>query len=288
MSPEPAPLPDLADAAAVDALIEDVLAAALLSYADMPGATHRQDADLLWIRSGQPYGSMNHVLRLRMRRSVGSFADRATELISTFAPDAFPMTWWVGPTSEPADVRDRLRALGMREEEVEFGMVLDLAAPLPEAEPAPGATLETVDGALALDAWQDVMAAAYDWPADGGKRRLYRSLFGGDLTGPGGATRRHFLVRDGGRPAAGSSLYLVGGHAFVTNIGTAPWARGRGLGTMATVATLQHARRRGFHAAVLTASVDGRGLYLRLGFREYGLLERFTADATILAALRGR
>lgn len=272
--------------AAADALIEDVLAQALLSYSHLPGARHRADEDLLWIRSGQPYGSMNHVVRLRMRPD--GFEERATALISTFAPDAFPMTWWVGPTSQPADVRDRLRALGLHEEEIEFGMILDLDQPFPQADPPAGATLETVDDAAALDEWQDVMAAAYAWPADGGKRRLYRTLFAGDLSVPGASTRRHFLVRDGGRPAAGSSLYLVAGHAFVTNIGTAPWARGRGLGTVATVATLRHARRLGFHAAVLTASVDGRGLYLRLGFREYGILERFTADAAVLAALGGR
>ena len=85
------------------------------------------------------------------------------------------------------------------------------------------------------------MAAAFEWPADGGKRRIYEQLFGRDLAPGSAATRRHFLVRDGGRPAASSSVYLVGGHAFVTNIGAAPWARGRGLGTAATVATLRHA-----------------------------------------------
>ena len=204
------------------------------------------------------------------------FEERAAAVISTFAPDALPVTWWVGPSSRPLDVRERLRGLGLREEEVEFGMILDLARPLPVAETPPEATIETVGDAASLEAWQDVMAAAYDWPPEGGKRRLYRALFGRDLA-TGTATRRHFLVRSDGRPAAASSLYIAAGHAFVTNIGTAPWARGRGLGTLATVATLQHARQLGFRAAVLTASVDGRGLYLRLGFREYGLLERFTA-----------
>ena len=269
-----------------DALIEDVLAEALLFYGRLPGASHRADEDLLAIRSGRPYGSMNHVFRLRLRPD--GLEDRVASAISTFAPDSLPVTWWVGPTSEPADVADRLRILGLQEEEDEFGMILDLSAgPPPDALLPPGATLEPVTDRDQFDGWMEVMAAAFEWPADGGKRRVYEALFAGDGSPAAAATRRHFLVRDGGRPAASSSVYLVGGHAFVTNIGAAPWARGRGLGTAATVATLRHAAALDHHAAVLVASVDGRGLYRRLGFREYGILRRFTALAPITPDIRG-
>ena len=264
-----------------------MLAEALLFYGNLPGATHRADEDLLWIRSGQPYASTNHAFRLRLRQSARGIEDRIASLLSTFAPDALPMTWWVGPASEPADAGDRLRALGLHEEEDEFGMILDLERPLADAPLPTSAGLEPVTDRVGLDAWMEVMAAAFDWPVDGGKRRVYESLFGRDIGPSAPATRRHFLVRDGGRPAASSSVYLVGGHAFVTNIGAAPWARGRGLGTAATVATLRHAARLGHRAAVLIASVDGRGLYRRLGFREYGVLRRFTADAAVLAGIRG-
>ena len=281
--PVPAPLPDLADSAAADGLIEDVLAGAMLAYVDAPGASHRQDEDLLWIRGGEPFASRNHVLRLRMR--TDGFRDRVRAVCSIFAPDSLPVTWWVGPTSRPVDVGSRLRALGLHQEEPEFGMILDLAAPLPAVETFTGVRLDVVDDPDDLEAWLDVMAAAYDWPADGSKHAFYRRLYLHDLA-ERTVLRRHFLVRDGGEAVAGSSLFLAGGHAFVTNIATVPAARGRGHGTLATVATLQHARRLGFHAAVLTASVDGRSLYLRLGFREHGVLERYTADASVLDSLR--
>lgn len=279
----PAPLPDLADPAATDGLIEDVLAGAMLAYVDAPGASHRQDEDLLWIRSGLPFASRNHVLRLRMR--TDGFEDRVRAVGSIFAPDSLPVTWWVGPTSRPVDVGDRLRALGLPQEEPEFGMILDLAAPLPAMEMSAGVTLDVVDNAHDLEAWLDVMAAAYDWPADGSKHDFYRRLFLRDLA-ERTILREHFLVREGGEAVAGSSLFLAGGHAFVTNIATAPGARGRGHGTLATLATLRRGRQLGYHAAVLTASVDGRGLYLRLGFREYGVPERYVADASVLDGLR--
>jgi ribosomal protein S18 acetylase RimI-like enzyme len=263
-----------------DALVEDVLAEVLLFYAGIPGGSHHADEDLLWIRSGQPYGSMNHVVRLRMRPDA--FADRVAKVTAAFSPDSLPVTWWVGPTSEPADAADRLRALGLQEEEDEFAMVLDLSAGPPHPAPLPPtATLEPVADRATLDGWMEVMAQAFDWPADGGKRRVYETLFARDLDPVRAAMRRHFLVRDGGRPAASSSVYFAGGHAFVTNIGAAPWARGRGLGTAATVATLRHAASLNHRTAVLVASVDGRGLYLRLGFREFGVLRRFSAPAPL-------
>ncbi len=282
----PGERPDLGDAAACDALIEAVLAEALLTYATLPGATHRQDADLLWIRGARPFASMNHVLRLALRPD--GLEDRVLAVLGIFAPDAFPVTWWVGPTSEPGDVGARLRALGFREEEQEFGMILDLARPIEEPRIPPGVTLEPVEDELALAALQDVMSAAYDWGGDRDeKRHIYQSMYRAHLADPG-ASWHHFLLRLDGVPAAGSSLRLVAGQGFVTNIGTAPFARGRGLGTAATVATLQLARRLGYPTAVLTASIDGRPVYRRLGFREYGVLERYVADAATLDRARNQ
>ena len=110
-----------------DALVESVLASALLSYAQLPGAAHGADADLVWIRGSQPYASMNHVLRLRMR--TDGFRERVLAMLEAFAPHAFPMTWWVGPTSEPADIGARLLGLGFREQEPEYGMILDSHTP---------------------------------------------------------------------------------------------------------------------------------------------------------------
>lgn len=282
--PLPAPLPYLADPMAADALIEEVLAQAMLAYVHAQGSSHRQDDDLLWIRGGEPFASRNHVLRLRMR--TDGFEDRVHAVCSIFAPDSLPVTWWVGPPSRPADVGGRLRALGLHEEEPEFGMILDLAAPLPSLELRAGTTLDAVDDPDELEAWLDVMAAGYGWPADGSKHAFYRRLYLRDLA-ERTVLRGHFLVRDGGTAVAASSLFLAGGHAFVTNIATIPGARGRGLGTLATLATLRRARQLGYHAAVLTASVDGRGLYQRLGFREYGVLERYVADASVLDARPG-
>ena len=274
------------DPASPDALVESVLASALLSYAHLPGAAHGEDADLVWIRSSQPYASMNHVLRLRMRSD--GFEERVRAMLEAFEPDAFPMTWWVGPTSEPAEAGTRLHGLGFQREEPEYGMILDLAHPIDEPLIPPGVTLEPVEDELALGALQDVQAAAYDWGPDWqAKHAIYRWLYGRELRDPH-SSWHHFLLRLDGVPAAGSTLRVVAGQGFVTNIGTAPFAQGKGLGTAATVATLHLARRLGLPTAVLTASVDGRSVYRRLGFVEHGVLDRYVAVRATLEALRNR
>ena len=85
---------------------------------------------------------------------------------------------------------------------------------------------------------------------------------------------RHVVVRHEGRPAACASLFTTDGHAFVTNVGTIPAARGVGLGTAATLAVVDIARRLGYQRATLTASLMGRGVYARIGFREDAVLGR--------------
>jgi hypothetical protein len=45
---------------------------------------------------------------------------------------------------------------------------------------------------------------------------------------------------------------------------------------------LDLARSLGRETATLTASVDGRGLYRRLGFVEAGVIDRYVADASVV------
>jgi GNAT superfamily N-acetyltransferase len=87
----------------------------------------------------------------------------------------------------------------------------------------------------------------------------------------------HVLVRDHGKPVACASLFPAGDLGFVTNVGTVPEARGAGFGTAATLAVLAIARRQGFQRASLTASLMGRSVYARIGFREDARLERYVS-----------
>ncbi|HEY8198982.1 MAG TPA: GNAT family N-acetyltransferase, partial [Candidatus Limnocylindrales bacterium] len=128
-----------------------------------------------------------------------------------------------------------------------------------------------------LDDFLAVMGGAYRW-SDDGRSDAWAELY--RLPLPDGAEPlRHVVVRDAGQPAACASLFTAGGHAFVTNVGTIPAARGRGLGTLATLAVLDVAAGLGARKATLTASRMGRSVYARIGFYEDALLRRWISPA---------
>ena len=132
-------------------------------------------------------------------------------------------------------------------------------------------------GKASADEWLDVMGRSYGWSdprAIEAWRELYRAAFD-DREPPWW----HVLVRDRGKAVACASLFPAGDLGFVTNVGTVPESRGVGHGTAATLAVLAIARRKGFHRASLTASLMGRSVYARIGFREDARLERFVSGA---------
>ncbi len=216
-----------------------------------------------------------------------------------------PATWWLGPSTTPADLEQRLEARGFAEADPEYGMVLDLrdwpgssgarssgeavagdvpaaagdevlAAPAAEVSATAG-DVTIVEDAAGLDDFLAVMAGAYGW-SDDGRHEAWAELYRLPAV-LGDAGVRHVVVRDVSGPVACASLFTADGHAFVTNVGTIPAARGRGLGTRATLAVLDIAARQGSPIASLTASRMGRGVYARIGFQEDALLRRRISPA---------
>ncbi len=88
---------------------------------------------------------------------------------------------------------------------------------------------------------------------------------------------RGWLVEDAGRVVAGGGLAIVGfqptpmdarpRRAWVLNMYTEPGYRGRGLGKQLMEAMIGWCREEGFKHLSLHASLAGRPLYERLGFK---------------------
>ena len=259
---------------------EAALVAALAAIARLPGATVTVEPDATWLCSGRPLEGLNHVLLAQLGNDDAAVEARIDALDSALrAKGSVPTTWWLGPSTTPVDLERRLEARGFTEADPEFGMVLDLRG-WPETSAAAGAgyastvagDVAPVTDAAGVDDFLAVMGGAYGW-SDDGRSDAWAELY--RLPGVlADETLRHVVVRDSGVPAACASVFTADGHAFVTNVGTIPAARGRGLGTRATLAVLDIAASQGSPVASLTASSMGRGVYARIGFREDALLRR--------------
>jgi GNAT superfamily N-acetyltransferase len=256
---------------------ERALEAALPVFAragDGGSTAVHDEGDLRRIATGRPYASFNHIYAVRLR-DPGVEARIAAVGESMRRSRSVPATWWIGPSTRPADLGRRLAAAGLREEEPESGMVIDPADPRPRTDAPSGVTVGRVTDDAGLRDWIAVMDRAYGW-ADRAKAdavlAVYRSV------PASGRPWIHLVARVEGEPAACGSVFLVDGQAFVTNIGTVPAHRGRGLGSLVTSALLDLVRDLGHREATLTASVMGRSMYARLGFREDARFERYILD----------
>jgi len=260
---------------------EAALVAAMGAIRWLPGAEFHAGPDVTWVAGGRPLDGINHVLRLAVGGSDAAIEARIDEIDADLrARGAVPTTWWIGPSTMPADLAGRLHARGFVDADPEYGMVIDLAAvQRPAATALPAATIEEVEDEAGLDSFLEVMGGAYGWPDDGRSSvwaELYRTPRASDIR-----PWWHVLVRRDGRPSAAASLFTIDSHAFVTNVGTIPSARGAGLGTAATLAVLDIARRLGHRRASLTASLMGRGVYAHIGFREDARLDRCISPGAV-------
>jgi GNAT superfamily N-acetyltransferase len=256
---------------------EAALVAALAVIGRLPGAEVQTVADTTWVASGRPLEGLNHVLRAELGGTDTTLEARIEEIDAGLRErGSVPATWWIGPSTRPDDLAQRLEGRGFIEAEPEYGMTIDLDAMAVPSAATAGVVRPVVDAA-GLDDFLAVMAGAYGWSDDGRSSawaELYRLPI--DLAN---APWRHVVVRADGRPAACATLFTAADHAFVTNVGTIPTARGRGLGTTATLAVLLIAADLGYARASLTASRMGRGVYARIGFRDDATLRRWISPA---------
>lgn len=263
-----------------------VLADAAVAFGDVPGIEVVDEGDL--VRSfapGRPEPYLNCVARLRV--ASGDLGERVAAVERTYRPAGLPTSWWVDDWTVPADAADLLRGLGLRPAGSEAVMVLDLAgdpvavADARERAMAAGVSVRRVQTIDDLEAWMEVMATAYGWPEAGRAERVgvMRDVYDPRTRHGRDPRRTHVLAELGGVAVGAASLFAAAGQGWVTNVGTIPSARGRGVGAAVTIATLDLATERGHPTAWLAASEMGEPVYARLGFRSVGRLGHLVGPA---------
>ncbi len=268
-------LTDLSPAALAAAIQENEIAF-WLYRARVAGWAIHEDAGLTWYESGIRGAMDNGVMRTRLRPDE---ADRRIEQTQAyFAERDLPLIWWGGPARTPTDLAARLEAHGFVSLGDDPGMASDLHA-LVENLPAPrGLSIERVADDESLTEWIVALRVANG----GAAPSLPLSARTITLNRPASYALddpyRLYLARLDGRPVATAALQVAAGVAGLYCVATVPQARRQGIGSAIVLASLRDARAAGYRVGVLGASPMGYGVYRRLGFEQYCVLQSHTWD----------
>jgi hypothetical protein len=199
---------------------------------------------------------------------VGALVDQVHELV----PPDKTCTWWLGPTTRPADLPERLLEHGLKLAKVPLVKALALVDEPPPTPPE----IEV----RRIATYEDFVAAReVQWEAfatpDEQRARQQEHLRADfdesmELKIPVG-----FLADLEGKPAATGLAVPSERGVFLIAGSTAPWARRRGLYTALVRARWDYAVERGT-PAVVTQSVPDTSypILKRLGFQDVGDVQR--------------
>ena len=245
----------------------------------MPAREVRDLGDAILVHDPiDPEPFWNRLVAIRWPAEPAAFDRRLTETLVLFASLGRQPHVWPSPLHDtPADLVERLVANGFRD--TGEGCVMLLTDPKPAEElvtrqlPS-GVVIDRLSGIRgrpadeAATAIVEVLADAFDV---GSERRL--GVTAETITSLARPTFTHYLARADGRPVAVARRATFDGISYLSSIGTASWARGRGFGRLVTAAASADAVGAGSEWTHLGVFADNRGairLYRDLGFERLG------------------
>jgi ribosomal protein S18 acetylase RimI-like enzyme len=245
----------------------------------LPGREVRDLGDaILLFDPIDPEPFWNRAEGLRWPAEPDAFDRRLTELLVLFTSLRRQPHVWPSPLHDtPADLVQRLKANGFQD--VGGGSVMVLVDPAKARERAtaplaPGLTLDRLHGLtgeradLAAADIVTVLLDAFGVEAD---RRA--GIAAETAASLGHAAFTYYLVRLDGNPVAVARRATFDGASYLSSIGTATWARGRGLGRVVTAAASADAFDVGSdwtYLGVFAENEVARRVYLDVGFAQVG------------------
>ena len=220
----------------------------------------------------------NRLEGLRWPDAPDAFDRRLTDALVLFAAIGRTPHIWASPLHDaPTDLVARLEANGFRDLGASCVMLLtdpSIATAAARAEVPAAVTIErmsVVDPAAIEAAATDVDSVLLDAFEVGSDRRT--GIEGETVASLDHPWFTHYLARVDGVPAGVARRATFDGASYLSSIGTAGWARGRGLGSLVTRTAVADAIAAGSRWTYLGVFSDNRtaiGIYERAGFSQLG------------------
>lgn len=213
--------------------------------------------------TGIPHPMWNWVIRTHL--TLKNRDAKIKETVDYFNSRHLPFTWWTGPSTRPPTLGEHLEAHGFLHRPDNAGMAIELSM-IPDDLPQPSElSIEPVEDVVTLKKYAHVATTCFSMTPFTDHFFDVETSIGLKSFPP----RRNYLGYLEGAPVACSNLLLAHGVAGIYAVGTLPAARRKGVGTAMTLVPLREARDRGYHVGVIHASPMGRGVYQRIGFKQY-------------------
>jgi ribosomal protein S18 acetylase RimI-like enzyme len=223
-----------------------------VDFSRRPGGESGTDGRAVWWRSGVPFVTYNGV--------AGVAAD-VDAMLARVRGWGVPARWTVSSASTPDGHEAALADHGLMLYDDWPGMVARIDD-LPEPDLGE-ATMEVVRNSAQSEEWADVMRDAFGVPPEAAgfmrDAHAWPHMHNAGLL--------YLLVRIGKNAVATGLLRSATGAAGIYGIAVRRGFQRRGLGTLATLATVQEGARRGATIALLQATKEGFPVYEKLGFQ---------------------
>jgi ribosomal protein S18 acetylase RimI-like enzyme len=245
----------------------------------MPDREMRDVGDAILLHDlADPEPFWNRLEVLRWPADPDAFDRRLTEALIQFTAIARQPHIWPSPLhDEPVDLVERLVANGFHD--MGAGCLMAMTDPEPalagsRRQTGPQVTLERLGhpvGDQETTVLADLVSVLCDaFRVEPGRQPGVQRETAASLANP---AFTHYLARIDGAPAAVARRATFDGVSYLSSIGTASWARGRGLGELVTLtaaADAVEARSDWVYLGVFADNEVAIRLYRRAGFEMLG------------------
>jgi ribosomal protein S18 acetylase RimI-like enzyme len=262
----------LSDGAAVRAMQRNLVAVFGDLVQTMPGAEYYRGSELCWTLTRVAFAVFNSMFAARL--SPATAGEQIAAAKTRAQRNGVPVLWWIAPGDTPTDLAHRLTDAGFAYAATLPGMSMDLRD-LPRSAVPSGledVTIAAVTDERGARTWCDVFAGGFGFPKAIGDEFLPLTIAS---TLQADAPYQSYLLSWRGEAVATASTMLSDAVAGIYNVATLPHARRKGFGAMLTAHAARNARDRGASLGVLQASEAGLGVYRTLGFIERGDFEQY-------------